>query len=404
VVFSESIPRKEVEKVQLLSAKDRELLRQRLEGLKRDREMLAGFLKSLDHKGKENGRLAELPELRAAAWPPDEKSKALEYRSTHFRLVSNARPAVVHLAAIHLEQVFAAYVRAMPPRPLKAQPTTVLLTRSLADYQAIAKKRGLNILNPAFYDPGVNEVVCGSDIEKLCDHREEVRKHHTELAAKIKERMTALEKAYKDKRNIPGELSKPLLAAEKLIHQSEQRNDQAFAGVRDRLFQRLYHEAFHAYVGTFVYPNKESPLPLWLNEGLAQIFETAIVEVGELRISKPDRNRLLAVRSARSKGTLLSVADLIRSKPEQYFVAHGGTGQSSNRHYLASWAMAYYLTFELKLLGGKKLDDYVLALKRGTDPLEAFQLLVGKKIADFEKDYLQYLRDLRADGSVGKTF
>jgi hypothetical protein len=402
VVFSESIPRKEIDRVQLLPEKERAVLRQRLEGLKRDREVLAGFLKSLDHKEKGNGRATDLVELRSAPWPPDEKTKGLEYRSTHFRLVSNAKPAVVQLAAIHLEQIFAAYARSLPPRTLKAPLTTVLLTRSLADYQAIARKRGLNILNPAFYDPTTNEVVCGSDLEKQCEDRDRVRNHHADLAAKIKERKAALKKAYKGKK-IPDELWGPLLAAEKLILNSERRNDLAFAGVRDRLFQRLYHEAFHAYVGTFVYPTKEGPLPHWLNEGLAQIFETAIVEVGELRIGKPDEKRLIAVRTARAKGQLLSVTELLRSKPEQFFVAHGGTGQGSDRHYLASWAMAYYLTFDRKLLGTKKLDEYVASLKRGTDPLEAFQALIGKKLADFEKDYQHFLRDLRADGSVTKT-
>jgi len=37
-------------------------------------------------------------------------------------------------------------------------------------------------------------------------------------------------------------------------------------------------------------------VPLWLDEGLAQIFETALVEAGELRVGHAERSRL-ATRS-----------------------------------------------------------------------------------------------------------
>src|SRR5205814_206190 len=81
---------------------------------------------------------------------------------------------------------------------------------------------------------------------------------------------------------VPAELLAPMAAAEKRIVETEKANDKVFIAVRDRLFTRLYHEAFHAYLGTFVYPAREGTLPHWFNEGLAQIFETAIMEVGEL--------------------------------------------------------------------------------------------------------------------------
>ena len=71
----------------------------------------------------------------------------------------------------------------------------------------------------------------------------------------------------------------------------------------------------------------------------------------------------------------------------------------SDRHYLAAWALAYHLTFERKLLGTRKLDGYVAALKRGTDPLEAFGTLVGEPLGRFERGHHAYLRALRADGS-----
>ena len=201
------------------------------------------------------------------------------------------------------------------------------------------------------------------------------------------------------KGTIPAEFKGELEAARLKIKTTEEQNQEAFKRMRRRLFQRLYHEAFHAYLANFVYPRADGELPSWLNEGLAN-FETAIFEVGELRIGHADRERLVAARMAMSKGTLLPVGELLKSGPKQFQVAHATEQQVSDRYYLASWALAYYLTFDRKLLGTKELNDYVKALQHGVDPQEAFRELVGRPLPQFEKEYNQYLRYLQPDGTV----
>ena len=112
--------------------------------------------------------------------------------------------------------------------------------------------------------------------------------------------------------------------------------------------------------------------------------------------------RLDAVQKALKKKELLGLTDLLRSGPKQFQVAHASEKQASDQHYLASWALGFYLTFHRKLLGTKALDDYVRALQRGTDPLEAFQDLVGMPLPQLEKEFRQYLGQLQSDGSVNK--
>jgi hypothetical protein len=399
LVFTHYISRRDVSRLDPLSAKERDVLRGRLEAVLRQRQLLAAQLKSLTPKGKGAGHL-EVVHLHAADWPTKAGGKAMGYKSAHFHLVSNARPELVHLAAIHLEQVYAAYVRALPPRA-KGEPTTILLTRSRADYQALTDGGKFTLFNPAFYDPKKNRVVCGGDFGRMCDELERVRTHHAKLLRDIKERKSDLRKAYKGLP--PDELRKPLIDAEKNIAKAELRNQRSFEDFSQRLFRVLYHEAFHAYLTTFVYPSKDGSLPNWFNEGLAQIFESAIVEAGELRIGHAGDKRPPAVRRALAKGQLPGLMDVLRSGEEQFRVVHASDKRVADRYYVASWALAFYLTFDRKVLGTKALDEYVAALARpDSDPVAAFRRLVGQPLDQFEKEYHAYLKALRADGTTGK--
>jgi hypothetical protein len=413
VTITESVLADDVARKELLNDDERKQLQQRLDALKREREVLAAHLRSLDPIAKRKDKSGDVFELKPADWPGNGRvKKALSYQSAHFRLVANARPEVVQLAAIHLEQAYAAYAHCLPARKITDTTTTILLTRSLAEYQEIARSRGLNLFNPAFYDPALNQVVCGSDLERLCDELQEVRNHHERLREKMKQSKADLMKVYRGK--VPPALLAPMAAADKKIDAQEKANVATFVSVSDRLFTRLYHEAFHAYLNTYVYPTREGPLPHWFNEGLAQIFETAILEVGELRVGHADKDRLLAMRAALANRTLLPLTDVLRSSPAQFHLTFErlpstskaqardkNAQQFADRCYLASWALTFYLTFEKRLLGTKALDDYVHSLKRGTDELLAFRDLVGKPLPQFEKEFIDYLTKLRLDGTTG---
>jgi regulator of replication initiation timing len=398
VVYRIELDAREVRRVELAPEEERERLRQRLDALRQERHALTEQLKLLNPGARGSAHSGDSLDLRSVPWVVAGGGEALEYRSSHFRLVSNARRDEVHLAAVHLEQVYAAYTRFLPPRAAGA-PTLIVLTGSRADYQKLLEGRGLNLTNPAFYDAERNQIVCTSDLQRLAGELQKARQHHRKLYEELKESVKDLEEAYRG--NIPPELKARLAEVPKRIEATEARNQAVFKRAQKRLFQRLYHEAFHAYLSNFVYPPAESTVPHWLNEGLAQIFETAIVEVGELRVGHADLERLEAVRGALKEGALLPLADLLRAGSKQFQVAHGANQQASDRYYLASWALAFYLTFDQKALGSRGLDDYVRALHRRADPLDAFRDLAGRPLPEFEKDFVHYLEHLRADGTSG---
>ena len=308
----------------------------------------------------------------------------------------------MQLAAVNLEQVYAAYAQALPPRVTgdggdepRRSPTTILLAQSLKDYQALVAKDGRNLFNPAYFDPAKNEIVCASELQRMADVLQDRRRDADKALADLNDKEKQLKQVYKGR--VPPDQMAPITDARNKINAIMHQNEEAFARARRRLVQRLYHEAFHAYLSNYVYTPADGEAPRWLNEGLAQVFETAVYEVGELRVGRPDKDRLDAVHAAIAKGTLLPTADLLRADYKQFAVAHASEQEASDRYYLASWALAFDLAFNRKLLGTKALDDYVHALKRGTAPLDAFRDLIDEPLADFEKEHLEYLKSLRSE-------
>ena len=364
-----------------------------------DRKGLETRLKALDPTGK--GEVIQMENLELAAVRWIKGGEGLRYGSSYFELVSNAREDIVRRAAVRLEQIYAAYARFLPARRPGGKRTTIYLVRSLAEYGVLLQERKHSLLNPAFYDAARNQILCASDLQRLGDELERARKKNQQVLDRLKESESELNAYYKGK--IPAAIRQHLAAKRQEVYQANLDNDAIFKKATHHLFQTLYHEAFHAYLANFVYPPDQAEVPRWLNEGLAQIFETALVEAGELRVGHADAERLSRVKAYVRKGDLLPLARLLQAGPEKFLVAHASDQQISDRYYLNSWALAFYLTFERRLLGTPALDRYTASLKRGTDRLEAFRELVGGPLAQFEQEYHGYLLRLRPDGSVAPS-
>lgn len=395
VVIEMLIPQDEVDRVDRLDDKERAVLTGRLETLSRERKVLQAQIR-LWKGGKLDLPPSEMLELKPADWG-DGKGKALAYDSTYFRLVSNAREDIVLLTAIQLEQVFTAAARLFPPRGDTARPTTILLTSSVLEYQRLVRERGHNILNPAFFDPSRNQVVCGSDLERISQELARVRTQHRQLEAELEARRKELLRIYNGQ--IPPEVLGPIDAAGKRIKALEEKNSGLVKAYHLRMVQCLCHEAFHAYLSASVFADRKTRVPAWLDEGLAQVFETALVEGGELQVGTPDRERLERVQAALKKKDFLALKDVLRSTAKQFQVAHVQDKQQSDQYYLAAWALAFFLTFDQSVLGSDKLDEFLAALERGIDVGEAFGKLVGVPLATAETKWYAYLQALRPDGT-----
>jgi uncharacterized protein DUF1570 len=364
-----------------------------------DRRVLEARLNALDPTGKGEMLRMESLELQPVPWLRPGAGEALRYDSVHFVLISNAREDIVRRAAVRLEQIYAAYTRFLPPRHRAGKPTTIYLVRSRAEYQALLKEQKRTILNPAFYDATLNQILCASDLQALGDQLEKVRRDHQQILDELKKNEADLAKAYRGK--IPAAIRDQLAAKRLEVYAANQKNEGIFKEATRHLFQTLYHEAFHAYLANFVYPPGEAEVPRWLNEGLAQIFETALVEAGELRVGHADPERLKRLKG-KGRGELVPLTQLLRAGPRKFLVNPTSDQQVSDRYYLNSWALSFYLTFERRLLGTPALDRYVRDLKGGADRLAAFEELVGQPLSQFEPAFRDYARRLRPNGSTAR--
>lgn len=396
LVFTENFEKSTISKIERLPEPERILLAAKLDALAKERERLANTLRSLDPKSLAGKNPVEYVRLEKTTWPTNSKSNAYSYASQYFTLLTNSRPEMAQLAAIQLEQVYSAYARTLPPRRINIKPTTILLTNSVEEYQALLKTRAINIKNPAYFDINKNQIICGSDLDRLINSQEEISLFHGKALQELQKKETDLKQLYKNK--VPPDLAASLLENRKKIKQADDGNLEMIQKERKRLFERLYHEAFHAYLSCAVFDPREGEIPLWLNEGLAQIFEAAVFEIGELRIGHADKTRLESVKLALNQNALPSIKDLLTAQPALFLVYHPSEKETSQRMYFASWALAFNLAFKQKILGKPVLDDYAKALKSGANPIACFEKLTGKPLQDFEKEHQAYLKGLRLDG------
>ncbi len=375
-----------------------------------ERQRLQERLAELDAGGVLERQRMEQIELVTVDWP-GQPDGARRYDSSHFRLIAAGSEELTRRVAVRLEQLYTAFGRFFPPRYPETPPTTIWLAVAAEDYRMLLEAFRLPpLLNPARFDPERNQIICGWHLRELGQQLQTARLQHAQQLAALAQQEIELRRLYRRP-----ELDRHLQILErerKRIWQAERQNTQQFEAATARLFPLLYHEAFHAYVNNFVYPPRTpaqiragsgcGELPRWLNEGLAQVFETAVLEAGELRAEAPHLERLHRAQDllrAKGKG-LLPLEQLLTAEPQVFAAAHASDRAAADQAYLTSWALAYYLTFPRRLVGTPACERYLRAVNTGQDPRTAFAEWVGMPLTEFEKQFHADLLRLQSTGKL----
>ena len=366
-----SFEKADIVRIERLNADQRRLLEERIRALDPDHEK----------------ECLEKLILRPTAWGSDPNG-GLCYRSEYFLLLSDAREEIVRRAAFRLDRIYAALARFMPPRTTGA-PTRIVLVHSQKEYQEILGKRGLNFINPAFYDGNRQEIVCLCDLERFGEELAASQRRHRQTRERLRTQERAWDLEYRG--NIPQKLAKPLAQQIASLDEVDRANERQFEENSKRFFETLYHEACHAYFATFVYANADK-MPSWLQEGLAQIFESAILDGMEFRVGHLDPVRVDRLRTAARQGTLPGMDALLRAGSRQFSASHIREKAATDGYYLSAWALTHYLVFDRDILASPELDAYVESLAKGAYPIDAFEQLVDQSLAEFVKSMPPELR------------
>ncbi len=343
-----------------------------------------------------------------------EGNRYRHYRGKWFTLDSTADEQNTRRVIVRAEQIFAAYRQIVPPRSPSPEPPRLVVLDSMDQYQAVLGKLGLKmkIENPGCFLEKQNVVVIGSDLARLTAVSSQVtvqnaqlRRDLRDLDGRLAERLRAVADNLHKSGLSSGEIGRELTAERTRfkkqldkkrdeLRQSDQQMDRLFKTNASQTLARLYHEAFHAYLRNNVYPRRQYDVPPWLNEGLAVIFEGGQLEGNRLRVDAPNPLALKKLKADLAGPGRLELEKLLAAGESQFLVVADARPADVDRYYVHAWGLAYYLTFEKHLLGSPALEKYLQSGSARLAPAQRFQQLVGIPLAQFEKEWRDYIESL----------
>ena len=153
----------------------------------------------------------------------------------------------------------------------------------------------------------------------------------------------------------------------------------------DNLWQVLAHEGFHQFLGYEL----GLEVPIWLNEGLAQYFETSYVDNGRLHTGMVDRNKLRAAKYLFLSKRAPAVSDLLQMDRATFYANAPVT-------YPMSWALVYYLMMrDNTSYSSSNFRHYLQDLKSSRDDIASFQRRFGRESNQWEHDFVRYILRLQ---------
>jgi len=322
---------------------------------------------------------------------------------SHFTLESTADAAITRQAVVRLEQVLGGLTTLVPARGGDPPGFQVRLCGTAAEYLEVQRELGVSLVHPAFYIPDRRLLVAGSDLpavvaqrraadESLAAAAQRYAQLGRTLDERLKELAADLEGQGVDATTRSGIVQRARVrwtrertAGLASLATARRENAARVERAERAFFGRLAHEVWHAYAHLWL----GGGLPPWLDEGLAQVVETAPVEAGELRFDAADPRRLARLQEAIRDGTAPALADLVAAGHERFRADHAADIDASGLSYLVAWGLA----FDLAVSSPRLTADRLAAT--GADGVADFTTLVGGPPERFEPGWRERVLALR---------
>ncbi len=157
----------------------------------------------------------------------------------------------------------------------------------------------------------------------------------------------------------------------------------------DRLWQVLAHEGFHQFLG-YEMGARDSGVPVWLNEGLAQYFETSTIARSRLQTGAISTAKLRAAQYLIKTRRAPALGELLAMDRATFYA-------NSQSCYPMSWAVVHYLlNRDTQNFRGSTFRRYLSDLKMNRDSVGSFQRRFGRDSAQWQRDFERYVLRLEA--------
>ena len=155
-----------------------------------------------------------------------------------------------------------------------------------------------------------------------------------------------------------------------------------------RVREVLQHEGFHQFAA-ILFPG----IPLWANEGFAELFEKGVVidgEIDEFHVGAIPRGTLLQLQRARGENTLLPFDSffLIDSKAWSDGLKDG----AASLNYMQAWSLVHFFLYAENAKWQNDFLQFLALLNKGMDWQQAFSTVF--KTTDYGQVWEEISPDL----------
>jgi hypothetical protein len=162
---------------------------------------------------------------------------------------------------------------------------------------------------------------------------------------------------------------------------------------RDALRRTLQHEAFHQFAHQAISPN----MPVWLNEGMAQLFEEGIWTGDGFLLGQVPPRRIRQLKED-LKGRVVPFDEMLAMTPDKWAEALAGDHGKGATQYNQSWAMVHFLVQARDVNGREKfrgrLVQMLTLLHAGMSGKEAFERAFSSNVKGFQDRFVEYASTL----------
>lgn len=163
---------------------------------------------------------------------------------------------------------------------------------------------------------------------------------------------------------------------------------------RDGLRRTLQHEAFHQFAERVIGNN----IPIWLNEGMAQVFEEGIWTGQQFKIEQASPRKMRQLKQDMAAQRMVPFQRFL-SLTEKEWAGNMPQAQTAAAQYTQAWAMTHFLVFAKDQAGQyqyrNRLISMLKMLNNGTRPNDAFVRSFSDNFEGFEDRFLEYARALQ---------